>query len=81
MENKYLNASPIYSDDYALTITKPAFYVDKTLLIEELFKPDPKTDQQIQVSVITRPRRFGKSLNLSMLENFFDINKDSTSLF
>ena len=51
-------------------------YVDKTsFLIEMLSSPAPS------VSLITRPRRFGKTLMLSMLHEFFDIRKDSRNLF
>ena len=44
------------------------YYVDKTYLIKELL------DHWAEVTLFTRPRRFGKSLNMSMLRNFFDIN-------
>ena len=52
------------------------YYVDKTGLICELLK-----NTATQVTLITRPRRFGKTLVMSMLANFFDIQKDSKSLF
>ncbi|MBO4334994.1 MAG: AAA family ATPase [Desulfovibrio sp.] len=51
-------------------------YVDKTPLIEELLTPDRPL-----VSVITRPRRFGKTLAMSMLEEFFSRQKQSASYF
>ena len=51
-------------------------YVDKTQFIEELLGPN-----RAQVSLITRPRRFGKTLTMSMLQEFFDIRKDSRALF
>ena len=51
------------------------YYVDKTLLIEELFT---KGDQVI---LLPRPRRFGKTLNLSMLKYYFDIREDNKNLF
>ena len=44
-------------------------------MIEELLKT------RVEVTFITRPRRFGKTLGMSMLESFFDIRKDSKSLF
>ena len=51
-------------------------YVDKTSFIEEMLRtPPPK------VSLITRPRRFGKTLTMTMLQEFFDIRQDSRSLF
>lgn len=52
------------------------YFVDKSGLIEELLKTDAT-----QVTLITRPRRFGKTLNMSMLTEFFDIRKDSADLF
>ncbi len=51
------------------------YYVDKTLFIRELLRSRGK------VNLFTRPRRFGKSLNIDMLNCFFDIRKDSRSLF
>lgn len=50
------------------------YYIDKTKLIEQLF------DSLGKVSLFTRPRRFGKTLNMSMLKSFFEIGTD-TSLF
>lgn len=51
------------------------YYIDKTGLIAELL------EQGAEVTLITRPRRFGKTLGMSMLENFFSIRKDSKALF
>jgi len=51
------------------------FYIDKTLFIKELLENKGK------VTLITRPRRFGKTLNMDMLAHFFDVNKDSKALF
>ena len=48
-------------------LKQSSFYIDKTLFIEELLIDGTP------VSVFTRPRRFGKTLNLSMLKCFFDI--------
>ena len=50
------------------------YYIDKTKLIEQLF------DSLGKVSLFTRPRRFGKTLNMSMLKSFFEIGADP-SLF
>ena len=51
-------------------------YVDKTSFIEEILRvPPPK------VSLITRPRRFGKTLTMTMLQEFFDIRQDSQTMF
>lgn len=52
------------------------YYVDKTDIMYELVE---ETDNQ--VTLFTRPRRFGKILMMSMLSNFFSIRKDSKSIF
>ena len=52
------------------------YYVDKTELIYELVH-----DTDNKVTLFTRPRRFGKTLMMSMMENFFSIRKDSKSIF
>lgn len=52
-----------------------AYYVDKTGFITELI------DSEANVTLFTRPRRFGKTLIMRMLESFFDIGKDSRVLF
>ncbi|NBK96839.1 MAG: hypothetical protein EOM50_02245 [Erysipelotrichia bacterium] len=61
--------------DYRKLIENDYYYVDKTLLIEDFMKDGS------EVSLITRPRRFGKTLNMSMLAEFFDISKDSQAIF
>lgn len=57
---------PIGIDDFEKLITKGYYYVDKTWLIKELL------DKKGEVNLFTRPRRFGKTLNLSMLKCFFE---------
>ena len=52
------------------------YYVDKTELIYELVN-----DTDNEVTLFTRPRRFGKTLMMSMIENFFSIRKNSESIF
>ena len=52
------------------------YYVDKTDFIEEFVTNGPR-----KASVITRPGRFGKSLTMSMLAEFFDMQKDSSDIF
>ena len=52
------------------------YYVDKTELIYDLVG---QTNNK--VTLFTRPRRFGKTLNMSMMESFFDINRDSRAVF
>ena len=57
---------PIGTDDFKKLISNGSYYVDKTLLIKELL------DKKGEVNLFTRPRRFGKTLNLSMLQYFFE---------
>lgn len=52
------------------------YFIDKSNLIVELLKTDAT-----QVTLITRPRRFGKTLGMNMLSEFFDIQKNSVNLF
>ena len=66
---------PIGISDYREIKKENAYCVDKTKMIEELLQLND------QVTLITRPRRFGKTLNMSMLAEFFDITKDSRELF
>ncbi|MCR5815078.1 MAG: AAA family ATPase [Desulfovibrio sp.] len=63
-------------DTFRLFREEHRLYVDKTHLIEELLTPDRPL-----VSLITRPRRFGKTLAMSMLEEFFSRQKESASYF
>ena len=62
--------------DFAALRKEKAYYVDKTELIYELVN-----DTKNKVTLFTRPRRFGKTLMMSMMENFFSIRKDSKALF
>lgn len=52
------------------------YYIDKTNLIQKLLVPKPA-----EVTLFTRPRRFGKTLGMNMLAHFFDIREDSRELF
>lgn len=65
---------PVGFDDFKDIISRGYYYVDKTAMITALLK------QTAYVSLFTRPRRFGKSLNMSMLRYFFEIDTDK-SLF
>lgn len=58
---------PIGISDFKELIEKNYYLVDKTLLIEEILKKGSK------VTLLPRPRRFGKTLNMSMLKYFFDV--------
>ena len=62
--------------DFAALRESGNYYVDKTELIYELVN-----DTDNQVTLFTRPRRFGKTLMMSMMENFFSIRKSSEKLF
>lgn len=57
---------PIGVDDFGKIIEKGYYYADKTLMIRELL------DKKGDVNLFTRPRRFGKTLNLSMLKYYFE---------
>lgn len=59
-------AMPIGVDNFEKLITNDYYYVDKTMFIKELL------DLKGEVNLFTRPRRFGKTLNLSMLRYFFE---------
>ena len=62
---------PIGIDDFKTIIEEDYYYVDKTKMIESLL------DDGAKVTLFTRPRRFGKTLNMSMLNYFFNLkNKE-----
>ena len=61
---------PIGIDGFEKLRTNDFYYVDKTLFIKELLQ------NWGEVNLFTRPRRFGKSLNMSMLKSFFEIGSD-----
>ena len=65
---------PIGVSDY-IRAQAEYYYVDKTLLIKEFL------DQKPLVSLFTRPRRFGKTLNMDMLRVFFEISDEDTSKY
>ena len=67
---------PIGTSDFEKIRKTGCYYVDKTALIGEVLKTPG-----VQVMLITRPRRFGKTLGMNMLANFFDIRKNSKDLF
>ena len=63
---------PIGIDGFEKIRTNDFYYVDKTMFIAELLQ------NWGEVNLFTRPRRFGKSLNMSMLKSFFEIGSDKT---
>ena len=69
-----MKALPIGISDYVRAQSE-YYYVDKTLLIKEFL------DQKPLVSLFTRPRRFGKTLNMDMLRGFFEISDEDTSKY
>lgn len=62
-------------EDYRELISGGNYYVDKTLLIQKLL------DRRSLVTLFARPRRFGKTLNLSMLDYFFNVDGSGKGLF
>ena len=67
---------PVGVSDFEEIRRNGYYYVDKSGLIGELLGTTGT-----KVTLITRPRRFGKTLGMSMLESFFDIRKDNKALF
>ncbi len=67
---------PLGTSDFAEIRREGWYYVDKTGLLKALL-----LDRRANVTLITRPRRFGKTMGMNMLSNFFDIRKDSKALF
>ena len=67
---------PVGISDFAKIRDRNYYYVDKTNLIAELLE-----EETAEVTLITRPRRFGKTMAMSMLSHFFDIRKDSKTMF
>ena len=66
---------PIGTKSFSRLVTGDYYLVDKTLMIKEFL------DRGTDVTLITRPRRFGKTINMSMMAEFFDITKDSKEIF
>jgi Predicted AAA-ATPase len=66
---------PCFFIDYYpfVIVHSPSLYVDKTLLVEEFLRGS-------KIALVLRPRRFGKTINLSMLCEFFSIHNDTATL-
>ena len=64
------------TDIFDKLIQGSGYYVDKTEILYELVEEMPN-----EVTLFTRPRRFGKTLTMSMLESFFDIGRNSRDVF
>ena len=67
---------PVGVSDFKKIRENHAYYIDKSGLILKLLREDTA-----EVTLITRPRRFGKTLGMSMLASFFDIRQNSAALF
>ena len=67
---------PVGISDFEKIRKNDYYFVDKSGLIEELLNTESN-----EITLITRPRRFGKTLGMSMLASFFDIRRDSSELF
>lgn len=65
---------PVGISDYRSAVTD-YYYVDKTLLIRDFL------DERAKVTLFTRPRRFGKTLNMDMLRTFFEKTEEDTSVY
>ena len=65
---------PIGISDYRVAVTD-YYYIDKTMMIKDFI------DERPMVSLFTRPRRFGKTLNMDMLRTFFEKTNEDTSLY
>lgn len=68
-----LKPLPIGVDNFEKLITRDYYYIDKTLLIKDLL------DNKADVNLFTRPRRFGKTLNMSMLQYYFEKREENNS--
>ena len=73
--NNQLNI-PVGISDFKKIRENDYYYIDKSGLIKELLKRE-----SAEVTLITRPRRFGKTMGMSMLAHFFDIRSDNRELF
>lgn len=69
-------AIPVGLSEFERIREEGYYYIDKSGLIADLLKP-----RTADITLITRPRRFGKTLGMSMLASFFDIRKDTCALF
>lgn len=67
---------PVGVSDFEKLRENNYYYIDKTGFISKLLQT-----KSAEVTLITRPRRFGKTLGMRMLASFFDIRKDSRTIF
>ena len=79
MSNKQFLALPVTGDTFAEVREKNRYYVDKTPYLKQVFSEDEAVDENslidgTTVLLLTRPRRFGKTLLMNMFESFLNIN-------
>ena len=67
---------PVGVSDFEQIRKNGYYYIDKSGMIAEIIRTEPAA-----VTLITRPRRFGKTLGMSMLASFFDVRRESAALF
>lgn len=68
-------AIPLGVVDYEILKNQNYFFIDKSMMIYDFLM------RKSTVTLITRPRRFGKTINISMMSSFFDMTKDSKEIF
>ena len=79
MSNKHFLALPVTGDTFAEIREKNRYYVDKTPYLKQVFSEDEAVDENslidgTTVLLLTRPRRFGKTMLMNMFESFLNIN-------
>ena len=79
MSNKQFLALPVTGDTFAEVREKNRYYVDKTPYLKQVFSEDEAVDENslidgTTVLLLTRPRRFGKTMLMNMFESFLNIN-------
>jgi len=75
MEKEITWTLPVGVDSFTEIREEKHYFVDKTMFISDFLKNKEK------VTLITRPRRFGKTLNMSMMRDFFDITQNNIAIF
>ena len=66
---------PVGIDDFRKIIEEDYYYLDKTKMIEDILL------DKAEVTLFTRPRRFGKTLNMSMLNYFFNLKNKKANIW
>ena len=84
MSNKQFLALPVTGDTFAEVREKNRYYVDKTPYLKQVFSEDEAVDENslidgTTVLLLTRPRRFGKTMLMNMFESFLNINYEKPS--